>query len=69
MNTDDNPNVYKVVSLGTTLVTVDSDCNYYGFLPPKTGLYKFTADSTNAFIGYVTSMIDEEGVEMFGEST
>lgn len=69
MNTDDNPNVYKVVGLGTTLVTVDSDCNYYGFLPPKTGLYKFTADSTNAFIGYATSMIDEEGVEMFGEAT
>lgn len=69
MNTDDNPNVYKVISLGTTLVAVDSDCNYYGFIPPKTGLYKFTADSTNAFIGYANSMIDEEGVEMFGEAT
>ena len=69
MNTEDNPNTYKVISLGTTLVTVNSDCNYYGFIPPKTGLYKFTADSTNAFIGYASTMIDEEGIEMFGEAT
>lgn len=69
INSSDNPVEASVAILGTNKVTVDSDCNYYYFTPEDTGLYRMTAKSANAYIGYVTTIEDDEGYEMFNEAT
>lgn len=66
----DNPNSYNLINLGTSSVVVDSECNYYAFVPTVIGRYRFSADSDNAFIGYATTQIDNgTGLEVFGEAT
>lgn len=65
----DNPNTYTPISLGTSMVTVDSDCNYYRFSPEVTGTYRFLAKSDNAYIGYADTAIDDDGYEYFSEAT